>query len=75
MIKNNCKFLVSMPSIVRLDSMCLVAYLILIAAGGVVAHWYSATLSLDAWIARLALFVFAWTGRSIATRESCAPTS
>lgn len=48
---------------------------ILIAAGVVVAHWFSGTFSLGAWIAGLALFVFAWMGRSIATAEASAPTS
>jgi hypothetical protein len=45
---------------------------ILIAAGVVVAHWYSATFSLGAWVGGLALFVFAWIGRSIATTEASA---
>ena len=48
---------------------------ILIAMGVVVAHWFSATFSLGAWIAGLALFVFAWIGRSIATAEVSAPAA
>ena len=47
---------------------------ILIAMGMVVAHWFSATFSLGAWLAGLALFVFAWLGRSIATREASVPS-
>lgn len=43
---------------------------ILIAMGMVVAHWFSGTFSLGAWLAGLALFVFAWIGRSIATAEA-----
>lgn len=43
---------------------------ILIAAGVVVALRFSGTFSLGAWIAGLALFVFAWIGRSIATGEA-----
>ena len=46
---------------------------ILIAAGVVIALYFSQTFSLGAWIAGLALFVFAWIGRSIATREASAP--
>jgi hypothetical protein len=45
---------------------------ILIAAGVVIAHWFSGTFSLGAWVAGLALFVFAWMGRSIATGEASA---
>lgn len=48
---------------------------ILIAAGVVVAHWFSATFSVGAWVTGLALFVFAWIGRSIATTEASAPTA
>lgn len=48
---------------------------ILIVAGVVVAHWFSQTFSLGAWIAGLALFVFAWIGRSIATAEASAPST
>lgn len=48
---------------------------ILIAAGVVVAHWYSATFSLGAWVTGLALFVFAWIGRSIAIGEASAPST
>jgi hypothetical protein len=48
---------------------------ILIAAGVVIAHWYSATFSLGAWVAGIALFVFAWIGRSIATTEASAPAT
>ncbi len=48
---------------------------ILIAAGVVIAHWFSGTFSLGAWIAGLALFVFAWIGRSIATGKVSAPST
>ena len=48
---------------------------ILIAAGVVIAHWYSATFSLGAWVGGIALFVFAWIGRSIATAEASAPAT
>jgi hypothetical protein len=41
----------------------------LIAAGYVIAQYFSATFSLGAWVGGLALFVFAWIGRSIATAE------
>jgi hypothetical protein len=47
---------------------------ILIATGVVIAHYFSETFSLGAWIAGLALFVFAWIGRSIATGEASAPS-
>jgi hypothetical protein len=43
---------------------------ILIAMGIVIALYFSATFSLGAWIAGLALFAFAWIGRSIATSET-----
>ncbi len=42
---------------------------ILIASGYVIAVYFAATFSLGAWIGGLALLVFAWIGRSIATRE------
>jgi len=48
---------------------------ILIAAGVVIAHWFSGTFSVGAWVAGLALFVFAWIGRSIATGEASAPST
>jgi hypothetical protein len=48
---------------------------ILIAAGVVIAHWFGATFSLGAWVGGLALFVFAWIGRSIATREASAASA
>jgi hypothetical protein len=48
---------------------------ILIAAGVVIAHWFSATFSLGAWVAGLALLVFACMGRSIATGEPSAPAT
>jgi len=48
---------------------------ILIAAGIVIAHWFSGTFSVGAWVAGLALFVFAWIGRSIATGEASAPST
>ena len=43
---------------------------ILISAGCVIAVYFAETFSLGAWIGGLALFVFAWTGRSIATAEA-----
>lgn len=43
---------------------------ILIAMGVVVARYFSGTFSLGAWVTGLTLFVFAWIGRSIATREA-----
>jgi hypothetical protein len=42
---------------------------ILIAAGVVIAHYFSGTFSLGAWVAGLALFVFAWIGRTMATAK------
>ncbi len=49
--------------------MFLVLSGILIAMGVVVALYFSESFSLGAWSAGLALFVFAWIGRSIATGE------
>ena len=43
---------------------------ILIGAGVVVALYFSSSFSLGAWIAGLALFIFAWLGRFIAIHES-----
>ena len=48
---------------------------ILLAAGIVIAQYFSETFSLGAWITGLALFVFAWLGRSIATGEASAPST
>jgi hypothetical protein len=48
---------------------------ILIAMGVVVAHYFSGTFSLGGWVAGLALFVFAWIGRAIATGEASAPST
>lgn len=42
---------------------------ILIAAGVVIALYFSETFSLGSWIGGLVLFVFAWIGRSIAVGE------
>jgi hypothetical protein len=42
---------------------------ILIAAGVVIALYFSDTFSLGAWIAAPVLFIFAWIGRSVATGE------
>lgn len=42
----------------------------LIATGVLIALYFSETFSLGAWIAALALFIFAWIGRSIATGEA-----
>jgi hypothetical protein len=47
---------------------------ILIAMGVVIAHYFSGTFSLGAWVAGLALFVFAWIGRAIAVGEASAPS-
>jgi hypothetical protein len=43
---------------------------ILIAMGVVIALYFAETFSLGAWAAGLALFAFAWIGRSIATAEA-----
>lgn len=43
---------------------------ILIATGYLIAIYCAETFSLGAWIGGLFLFVFAWIGRSIATREA-----
>jgi hypothetical protein len=48
---------------------------ILIAMGVVIAHYFCGTFSLGAWIAGLALFAFAWIGRSIVTGEASAPST
>jgi hypothetical protein len=48
---------------------------ILIAAGVVIAQHLSGTFSLGAWVGGVALFVFAWIGRSIATGEASAPST
>ena len=48
---------------------------ILIAAGTVIGLWFSRTFSLGAWIGGVALFVFAWIGRSIAIGEATALSS
>jgi hypothetical protein len=48
---------------------------ILIAAGVVIAQYFSGTFSLGAWIGGLSLFVFAWIGRFIATREGFAAST
>jgi hypothetical protein len=48
---------------------------ILIAAGVAIAHWFWGTFSLGAWVAGVALFVFAWIGRSIASGEASAPST
>jgi hypothetical protein len=45
---------------------------ILIAAGVVIAIYFSGTFNLGAWVAGLSLFAFAWIGRSIATGEASA---
>src|SRR5690348_13538835 len=48
---------------------------ILIIAGVVIAQHLSETFSLGAWVGGVALFLFAWIGRSIATREASAPST
>jgi hypothetical protein len=45
---------------------------ILVATGVLTALYFSGTFSLGAWIGGLALFVFAWIGRSIATGRATA---
>jgi len=50
--------------------MFLILAAILIAAGVVIAVYFSETFSLGSWIGGLALFVFAWIGRSNATGEA-----
>lgn len=45
---------------------------VLIAMGVVIALGFSGVFSLGAWAAGLALFVFAWAGRSVATGEAVA---
>jgi hypothetical protein len=55
--------------------MFLVLAGILIAAGVVIAQHLSETFSLGAWVGGVALFIFAWIGRSIATREASAPST
>jgi hypothetical protein len=47
----------------------------LIAAGVVIAQYFAAAFSLGAWITGLALFLFAWLGRYVATREAPAPST
>ena len=42
----------------------------LVATGVVIALYFAEPFSLGAWIGALSLFVFAWIGRSIATREA-----
>ena len=48
---------------------------VLVAAGVEIAQNFSGMFSLGAWIAGLTLFVFAWIGRSIATREASAAST
>ena len=48
---------------------------ILIAMGVVIAHYFSGTFSLGAWVVGLALFVFAWIARAIAVGEASAPST
>ena len=48
---------------------------ILIMLGVVIALWFSGTFSLGAWVGGLALFAFAWIGRSIATGEASASST
>lgn len=42
----------------------------LIAMGVVIALWFDNTFSVGAWLGGLALFVFAWIGRSLASVEA-----
>jgi hypothetical protein len=55
--------------------MFLVLAGILIALGLVIAHNFSGTFSLGAWVAGLALFIFALIGRAIAIGEASAPST
>ncbi len=55
--------------------MFLFLSVILVAIGIVVALCFSGTFSLGAWVAGLALFAFAWIGRSVATGEASAPSA
>ena len=48
---------------------------ILIATGVVIAVYFAETFSLGAWVGGLALFVFAWIGRSLAAGEAGAPVT
>jgi hypothetical protein len=48
---------------------------ILIAMGFVISQYFSGPFSLGAWCGGMALFVFAWVGRSIAAGESSAPSA
>jgi hypothetical protein len=48
---------------------------ILMAAGVVIAQYFSGTFSPGAWTGGLALFVFAWIGPSIATGEASAAST
>lgn len=48
---------------------------ILMGMGVVIALWFSGTFSLGAWVAGLALFAFAWIGRSIAISEASEPST
>ena len=48
---------------------------ILIAMGVVIAHYFSGTFSLGAWVAGLALFVFAWIGRAMCCPNTLKPST
>ena len=48
---------------------------VLIVAGVVIAQDFSGTFSFGAWVGGLALFVFAWIGRFIATGEASVPSA
>src|SRR6516225_2988590 len=48
---------------------------ILIAMGVLIAHYFSGTFSLGAWLGGLTLFAFAWIGRFIAVGEASAPST
>ena len=52
--------------------MFIVLAAILIAEGYVISQFFSGTFSLGAWVGGITLFVFAWLGRSIATRKASA---
>jgi hypothetical protein len=47
----------------------------LVVMGVVIAHYFSGTFSLSAWVAGLAIFVFGWIGRAIAVDGMTSATS
>ena len=55
--------------------MFLLLAAILLVMGVLIAHWFSGTFSLGAWLGGLTLFAFAWIGRFIAIGEAAAPST